>query len=72
MSRSPSFNTFVNLYGMALSSNQTGNEGTTGASTRHQHSFSTSFSGSSGSTGGGSSFDIRPKYMTTVYVMRVK
>lgn len=38
----------------------------------HNHSISISYSGSSGTTGSGTAFDVRPKYMNVVYVMRVK
>lgn len=49
-------------------------EQTLGASNRHQHGFTTSSpsNSSSGTTGSGTSFDITPKYINAVYLMRVK
>ena len=45
-----------------------------GANTRHQHGFTTSSpsSSNSGSIGSGTSFDITPKYINAVYLIRVK
>ena len=50
-----------------------GNTTTSGASAfLHTHSINIpNFTGTSGSTGSGTAFDIRPKYFNVVYVMRV-